>query len=76
MNASTVTVKGQVVIPAEMRRKYRIGRGTRVVFYDKGGELRLVPVTPEAIDANVGFLRTRGRLRKALAAEKSKERAL
>jgi len=76
MEQSIVTIKGQVVIPAKLRRKYGIKNGTLVHFYDKGGEIRMVPLTHELIDANIGFLGTKGRLRRALIKEKKREREL
>jgi AbrB family looped-hinge helix DNA binding protein len=76
METSIVTVKGQVVIPAKLRRKYGIKSGTRIHFYENNGEIRMVPVTHELIDANIGFLGTKGKLRRALAEEKKKEREL
>jgi AbrB family looped-hinge helix DNA binding protein len=76
METSIVTVKGQVVIPAKLRRKYGIKSGTRIHFYENNGEIRMVPVTHELIDANIGFLGTKGKLRRALSEEKKKEREL
>jgi len=76
MKASLVTTKGQVVIPVKLRRKFRIRRGTQVVFYEKEGEIRMVPVTHDLVDSNIGFLKTEGRLRRALADEKRQEREL
>ena len=76
MGTSTVTVKGQVVIPSTLRRKYGIKKGTKVLFFDQNGEIRLLPLTGDSIDANVGFLQTRGRLLKALHKEKKLEREL
>ena len=73
---SVVTVKGQVVIPSKLRRKFGIKSGTRVYFYDQDGEIRMVPLTADLIDANIGFLGTKGRLTKALAEEKKREREL
>lgn len=40
---ATVSSKGQVVIPAAMRRKYRLKAGTRVFLSDKNGEIRISP---------------------------------
>jgi len=74
MHTSTVTIKGQVVIPSGLRRKYGITKGTRVIFFDHGGEIGLIALTPDCIDANIGFLKTRGKLRKALQKEKKVER--
>jgi len=73
---SVVTVKGQIVIPSKLRRKYGIKSGTRIHFFEKGGEICIVPITHELIDANIGFLGTKGRLKKALAGEKERERKL
>jgi antitoxin PrlF len=76
MDTSTVTSKGQVVIPAKMRRRLGIKNGTRIHFYEKDGEIRMVPVTHELVDANIGFLGTKGKLLQALADEKKRERGL
>ena len=76
METSVVTSKGQVVIPSKLRRKYGIKNGTRVHFYEVNGEIRLVPVTPELIDKNIGLLGTRGKLMRALLEEKKREREL
>jgi AbrB family looped-hinge helix DNA binding protein len=76
MLSSTVTVKGQVVIPSSLRKKFRIGKGTRILFYEQDGEIRLLPLTPDSIDTNIGFLQTRGKLLRALRKEKKSEREL
>ncbi|PYV43801.1 MAG: AbrB family transcriptional regulator [Acidobacteria bacterium] len=76
METSIVTVKGQVVIPARLRRKYGIKNGTRIHFYDKEGEIRMIPLTHDVIDNNIGFLRTKGKLMRALAEEKMREREM
>ena len=76
METSVVTSKGQVVIPSKLRHKYCIKNGTRVHFYEINGEIRLVPVTPELIDKNIGLLGTRGKLMRALMEEKKREREL
>lgn len=76
METSVVTSKGQVVIPSKLRRKYGIKSGTLVHFYEDIGEMRLVPVTPELIDKNIGLLGTKGKLMRALMEEKKREREL
>jgi len=76
METSIVTSKGQVVIPSKLRRKYGIKNGTRVHFYEVNGEIRIVPVTPELIDKNIGLLGTKGKLMRALLEEKKREREL
>jgi len=76
METSVVTVKGQVVIPAKLRRKYGIKSGTRIHFYEKEGEIRMIPLTHDVIDKNIGFLKTKGKLIRALAGEKMREREM
>ena len=56
---ATVKAKGQVVIPVDIRRKFRIDEGTRVAFLEEGGRLFIQPVTGEFIDAMKGVLARR-----------------
>ncbi len=76
MDSSTVTTKGQVVIPSKFRKKYGIKSGTIVHFYEGNGEIRIVPITPELIDQNIGFMGSKGRMLKILAEEKKREKEL
>ena len=46
---ATVSSKGQLVIPAEMRKKYRLKAGTRVALEDHGGEIRVKPNPYDAL---------------------------
>lgn len=57
---ATVKAKGQVVIPVEIRRKFRIDEGTRVAFLEEGGRLLIQPVTDEFISSMRGVLAGRG----------------
>ncbi|MGA7292941.1 MAG: AbrB/MazE/SpoVT family DNA-binding domain-containing protein [Terriglobales bacterium] len=55
--AATFTSKGQLVIPAALRRKHNIEAGTRVKFLeDQFGRIVLQPVTEEYVDRVMGFL--------------------
>ena len=42
MSAATLTEKGQIVIPAEIRARYGLTPGTQLEFVDEGGVIRLV----------------------------------
>lgn len=42
MPAATLTEKGQIVIPAEIRARYGLTPGTQLEFVDEGGSIRLV----------------------------------
>jgi AbrB family looped-hinge helix DNA binding protein len=76
MDKSVVTVKGQIVIPSKMRRKFGIKRGTQVYLYERGGEIVIRPVTDEYLRSLAGIIGTKGKLLKALMEEKAKEREL
>jgi AbrB family looped-hinge helix DNA binding protein len=74
MDKSVVTVKGQVVIPSKLRRRFGIKRGTQVYFYERDGEMVIRPVTNEYLRSLAGITGTKGKLLKALMDEKAKER--
>jgi AbrB family looped-hinge helix DNA binding protein len=55
--SATFTSKGQLVIPAELRRKHGIAAGTKVKFLeDSFGRIVLQPVTESYIDRVMGCL--------------------
>ena len=64
-----VTAKGQIVIPAELCRKYGIKNGTRIVITDNGDSITLKPVTEQYLKSLQGSLRGKGVL-KALVEER------
>jgi AbrB family looped-hinge helix DNA binding protein len=47
--ASTVTSNGRFVIPAKLRHKYGIRKGTRVAIFEENGRIVLQPLTPKII---------------------------
>jgi AbrB family looped-hinge helix DNA binding protein len=54
---STFTSKGQLVIPAELRRKHKIEAGTKVkILEDQFGRIVLQPITDDYIDRVMGLL--------------------
>lgn len=60
MPAATLTDKGQVVIPAEIRARHGLTPGTQVEFVDEGGTIRLVVrrrVTPSDPAAGYGLVK-------------------
>ncbi len=55
--SATFTSKGQLVIPAELRRKHGIKAGTKVKFLeDQFGRIVLQPMTEEYVDRLRGCL--------------------
>jgi len=76
MDKAVVTVKGQVVIPSKLRRKFGIEKGTQVSLFERDGEIVIKPITDEYIRSMAGITGTKGRLLKALKEEKARERTL
>lgn len=67
------TVKGQIVIPASLRRKYGIKNGTKIIVTDVGDAILLKPVTEQYLKNLQGSLKGRGGL-KVLVEERRKDR--
>ena len=60
MTAVTLSVKGQIVIPADIRARYDLKPGTQVEFVDDGGIIRLVVrrrLPPSDPDAGYGLIK-------------------
>jgi AbrB family looped-hinge helix DNA binding protein len=76
MDKAVVTVKGQVVIPSKLRRRFGIKKGTQVYVYERDGAIVIKPITDEYIQNMAGASGTKGKLLKALMQEKAKEREL
>ena len=53
---TTVTKRGQTVIPAEIRRRYDIRAGDQLVWLDDGQSITIVPIRGDPVQA----LRGRG----------------
>ena len=73
---STVTTKGQLVIPAKLRRKYAIRKGTQVAFLEEENRLVLQPLTPEFIRSLRGSLKGERSPLKLLLEDRKRERRL
>jgi len=54
---TSVTKRGQTVIPAQIRKKYQIQEGDRLVWLDDGQTIKVIPVPADPVKA----LRGRGR---------------
>jgi AbrB family looped-hinge helix DNA binding protein len=67
------TVKGQIVIPASLRRKYGIKNGTKIIVTDVGDAIVLKPVTEQYLKNLQGSLKGRGGL-KVLVEERRKDK--
>ncbi len=54
---AVVSAKGQLVIPARLRRKLGIRKGTMVAFSEDNGRLILQPITDQFIRSLRGSLK-------------------
>ena len=66
MNILTMSGKGWVVIPQELRRRYGLKKGDRVHVVDYGGVISIVPASESPIDSTEGMLRGKKSLVEAL----------
>jgi AbrB family looped-hinge helix DNA binding protein len=75
MTTATISSKGWIVIPSELRRKYNLRSGSRIVLVDYGGVLALVPAFSDPLEQAAGLLKHGPSLTEALLVERSQERA-
>jgi AbrB family looped-hinge helix DNA binding protein len=76
MKTSVVTVKGQVVVPANIRRKFGIKKGTKIAFIEQNGKLLIQPLDKNYFESLAGILGTEGKMLKSLMEDKKREREL
>jgi AbrB family looped-hinge helix DNA binding protein len=70
----TISNKGWVVIPAELRKKYALEPGSEVTLVDYGGVLAIIPAFKDPTTQAAGMLKGGASLTKSLLAEHLNER--
>ena len=75
MTTLTISTKGWVVIPAELRKKYKLMPGSQVRVIDYGGILALVPLLENPVQQVAGMLKGQSSLTQALLDEHAQELA-
>lgn len=76
VQTSVVTTKGQLVIPARLRKRFGIKKGTLVSFVEENGHIVLQPVTGEFIRGLRGSLKSGPSALDHLLEERERERTL
>jgi AbrB family looped-hinge helix DNA binding protein len=76
VEVSVVTTKGQLVIPARLRRRFGIKKGTTVSFLEDDGRIIVQPVTREFIRGLRGSLKGEPSALDVLREERKRERTL
>ncbi len=74
MEESTITSKGQIVVPAKLRRRYGLKPGTKVYFIERDDEILFQPVTKEFIRSVHGMLKSETSVTKELLKERARDR--
>jgi AbrB family looped-hinge helix DNA binding protein len=70
MSTVKILAKGQIVIPAGMRKKYHIEPGTELQIMEYGGVIYLVPPVEDPVKAAQGSLPSRPSLAGQLLRER------
>jgi AbrB family looped-hinge helix DNA binding protein len=73
MYTITVTQKGQVVIPAGIRKKLRIKKGTKLLVHEDENDIVMTPADAGYISRMRGSLRSRGSMTEYLLNERAEE---
>jgi AbrB family looped-hinge helix DNA binding protein len=74
MTISRATIKGQVIIPARLRKKFNIKKGTRIAITEGEGDVILMkPLSDDPIEASRGVLKGKTSMIKALTKDRREE---
>lgn len=74
MTTATVTSKGQIVIPAAIRRHLNIKKGVRFSIFERGNQIVLQPLTREYFGSMAGMVKAKKSMTALLAEEKAKDK--
>ncbi len=74
MTITKATTKGQVVIPADLRKRFNIIKGTRLAISEGEGNVILVRRVPDdPIEASRGMLKGKTSITKAMLKDRREE---
>lgn len=73
MAEATVSAKGWIVIPVELRRKYGIDPGSKVSVVDYGGILSIVPHRGDPVETTYGMLSSKSSMTAGIVREHQDE---
>jgi AbrB family looped-hinge helix DNA binding protein len=84
MKTARLTVKGQVTLPQELRRRFNLGAGSRVAFEEEADGIKVRPLRETILNwagslrspqAGLSDAEVRRRVKKAVAARTARELA-
>jgi len=74
METTKLTIKGQMVVPARIRRKLGLKRGSKLVVKEIDHGFIVYPLDKNYYEQFAGILQTRGKITKALLEERRKDK--
>ncbi len=76
MKQSTVSVRGQAVIPQEIREEFGIKPNTKLAWSTRNGVIIVVPIPEDPVKASLGILKDTGFTFDDFLDERRREREL
>jgi AbrB family looped-hinge helix DNA binding protein len=76
MQTSTMTVKGQILVPAKIRKRKGMKKGTTIIFIEKGDDVIIKALDQNYFENLAGILGTEGEILRSLMEDKKTEREL
>jgi AbrB family looped-hinge helix DNA binding protein len=67
------TVKGQILIPAPLRKKFKIVQGTLLNVYEEEHRIVVEPLHEDPVSTGRGMLKTGGRVLRSLLKDRKRE---
>ena len=74
MEEATMTSKGQIVVPARLRRRYGLKPGVKVYFIEREDEILFQPLTGEYTRSVHGMLTSKTSVTQELLQERAKDK--
>lgn len=76
MLSTTLSSKGQIILPSKLRKKINIKKGSKFIVEFKDNKIILTPLNREFYEKLAGSISENGRLLKSLISEKEREKNL
>lgn len=76
MKQTTVSVRGQTVIPQEIREQFGIKPNTKLAWSTRDGVIIVVPLPEDPVKASYGVLKGQGYTLQDFLQERAREREL
>ncbi len=75
MQTSTMTVKGQILVPSKIRKQKGMKKGTVIIFIEKGDDVIIRPLTKDYFERYAGIFNDKESELEILLEERKKDKA-